>query len=49
MYAATAAKASPLFEQNALKALGPEHPITTMTAVAPLGKATVGHLDQNTK
>ena len=23
------------FEQNALKAFGPEHPITTMTAVVP--------------
>src|SRR5271165_1787575 len=30
------------FEQNALKALGPEHPVTTMTAVVPLGKAPFG-------
>jgi hypothetical protein len=27
------------FEQNALKPIGPEYPITTMTAVVPLGKA----------
>src|SRR5271157_2224193 len=30
------------FEQNALKALGPEHPVSTMTAVVPLGKAPFG-------
>jgi len=30
------------FEQNALEAIGPEHPATTMTAVVPLGKATFG-------
>jgi hypothetical protein len=27
------------FEQNALKPIRPEHPITTITAVVPLGKA----------
>ena len=31
-----------VFEQNALKALGPEHSISTLTAVVPLGKATFG-------
>jgi hypothetical protein len=35
------------FEQNALKALGPEHPITTMTAVVPLGKAPFELLDED--
>jgi len=30
------------FEQNALKPIGPEHPVTTMAAVVPLGKATFG-------
>jgi hypothetical protein len=34
------------FEQNALKPLGPEHPITTMTAVVPLGKATFELFDE---
>ena len=34
------------FEENALKALGPEHPITTMTAVVPLGKAPFELLDE---
>jgi len=26
------------FDQKALKAIGPEHPVATMTAVVPLGK-----------
>src|SRR5271157_2499436 len=35
------------FEQNALKALGPEHPVTTMTAVVPLGKAPFELFDED--
>ena len=30
------------FKQNALKALGPVHPVTTVTAVVPLSEATFG-------
>ena len=41
------AKASAAFEQNALKALGPEHPIATVTAVVPLGKATFELFDED--
>ena len=35
------------FEQNALKALGPEYSISTMTAVVPLGKATFEFFDED--
>src|SRR5271166_2611056 len=35
------------FEQNALKALGPEHPVSTMTAVVPLGKAPFEFFDED--
>jgi hypothetical protein len=30
------------FDQKALKAIGPEHPVGTMTAVVPLGKTIFG-------
>ena len=35
------------FEQNALKALGSKHSISTMTAVVPLGKAAFEFFDED--
>src|SRR5208282_6701431 len=35
------------FEQNALKAISPQHPVTSMTAVVPLGKATFELFDED--